>query len=48
MHLLLLSSRLTSELPQKPVPRKATGSALATVKKHSKDSGMKLYAACFW
>lgn len=27
---------------------KATGAALATTKKHSKDSDLKLYGACFW
>ncbi|OAQ91558.1 glutathione transferase [Purpureocillium lilacinum] len=32
---------------QKQVPRKATGAALATTKKHSKESDLKLYAACF-
>ncbi|KAL2207357.1 hypothetical protein CC79DRAFT_1273288 [Sarocladium strictum] len=31
----------------KPVNRKASGAALATIKKHAKDSEMKLYAACF-
>lgn len=36
------------KISQKPVQRKATGTALATAKKHSKDSDMKLYAACFW
>ncbi|KAJ6445606.1 glutathione transferase [Purpureocillium lavendulum] len=33
---------------QKLPVRKATGAALATVKKHTKDSDLKLYAACFW
>lgn len=33
---------------QKPTQRKATGEALATVKKRRKDSDLKLYAACFW
>ncbi|UNI15187.1 Glutathione transferase [Purpureocillium takamizusanense] len=32
---------------QKQIPRKATGAALATTKKHSKESDLKLYAACY-
>jgi glutathione S-transferase len=27
---------------------KATGAALATIRKHAKDNNFKLYAACFW
>jgi hypothetical protein len=27
---------------------KATGAALATVKKHSKEHNLKLYGGCFW
>lgn len=32
----------------KPVPRRASGSALATARKHAKDDELKLYGACFW
>ncbi|KND90357.1 hypothetical protein TOPH_04881 [Tolypocladium ophioglossoides CBS 100239] len=33
---------------QKLPLRRASGAALATARKHSKDSDLKLYAACFW
>lgn len=33
---------------QKPYHTKATGAALNTVKKHSKDHALKLYGSCFW
>ncbi|OTA54309.1 hypothetical protein K449DRAFT_338767 [Hypoxylon sp. EC38] len=32
---------------QKPLPKKISGAALATAKKHSKEHDLKLYAACF-
>ncbi|KAI2783504.1 hypothetical protein F4815DRAFT_442373 [Daldinia loculata] len=32
---------------QKPLPRRMSGAALATAKKHSKEHELKLYAACF-
>ncbi|OTB03069.1 hypothetical protein M426DRAFT_322101 [Hypoxylon sp. CI-4A] len=32
---------------QKPLPRKMSGNALATARKHSKEHDLKLYAACF-
>ncbi|KAI1386953.1 uncharacterized protein F4822DRAFT_411739 [Hypoxylon trugodes] len=32
---------------QKPVPKKMSGAALTTAKKHSKEYDLKLYAACF-
>lgn len=33
--------------PKQPAQRRASGAALTTVKRHSKDSDLKLYAACF-
>jgi glutaredoxin len=33
--------------PKPPAQRRATGAALTTIKRHSKDSDLKLYAACF-
>lgn len=33
---------------QKTYHKKATGLALATVKKHAKEHGLKLYGSCFW
>ena len=33
---------------QKTYHKKATGVALNTVKKHSKDHELKLYGSCFW
>ncbi|KAI0172017.1 hypothetical protein GGR52DRAFT_548688 [Hypoxylon sp. FL1284] len=32
---------------QKPLPKKISGTALATAKKHTKEHDLKLYAACF-
>ncbi|KAI1767687.1 hypothetical protein GGR53DRAFT_481190 [Hypoxylon sp. FL1150] len=32
---------------QKPLPKKISGTALVTAKKHTKDHDLKLYAACF-
>ncbi|KAI0899367.1 hypothetical protein F4806DRAFT_492362 [Annulohypoxylon nitens] len=32
---------------QKPLPKRMSGNALATAKKHSKEHDLKLYAACF-
>ncbi|KAI1375553.1 hypothetical protein F4677DRAFT_421641 [Hypoxylon crocopeplum] len=32
---------------QKPLPKKMSGAALATARKHSKEHDLKLYAACF-
>ncbi|KAK5987634.1 hypothetical protein PT974_11766 [Cladobotryum mycophilum] len=37
----------TKKTQPKPPQRRATGAASATVKRHSKDSDLKLYAACF-
>jgi glutathione S-transferase len=33
---------------QKTYHKKATGAALATVRKHSKEHDLKLFASCFW
>jgi hypothetical protein len=33
---------------QKSYHKKASGLALATVKKHFKENDLKLYGACFW
>ena len=33
---------------QKTYHKKATGEALVTAKKHSKDHELKLYGSCFW
>lgn len=33
---------------QKTYHKKATGAALATSKKHSKEHELKLYGSCFW
>lgn len=33
---------------QKTYHKKATGAALNTVKKHSKEHDLKLYGSCFW
>ena len=33
---------------KKTYHKKATGLALTTVKKHSKEHDMKLYGSCFW
>jgi hypothetical protein len=33
---------------KKSYHNKATGAALATVKKHSKEHNLKLYGGCFW
>ena len=33
---------------KKTYHKKATGDALNTVKKHSKEDEMKLYGSCFW
>lgn len=33
---------------QKAYHKKATGAALTTVKKHSKEHELKLYGSCFW
>lgn len=37
-----------SENTQKTYHKKATGAALATIKKHIKDHELKLYGSCFW
>lgn len=37
-----------SKKTTKPAQRKASGSALATARKHAKDHELKLYGACFW
>lgn len=33
---------------QKTYHKRATGAALGTIKKHSKDHELKLFASCFW
>ncbi len=38
----------TNTKQQKTYHKKATGLALNTVKKHSKDHDFKLYGSCFW
>ena len=37
-----------SKSEQKSYHKKATGAALSTVKKHSKEHELKLYGGCFW
>lgn len=37
-----------SKSTQKSYHKKATGAALATVKKHAKEHELKLYGSCFW
>ncbi len=37
-----------SETEQKSYHKKATGAALSTAKKHSKEHELKLYGGCFW
>ena len=37
-----------TNLNQKTYHKKATGAALATVKKHAKEHELKLYGGCFW
>jgi hypothetical protein len=37
-----------NEEQQKTYHKKATGNALVTVKKHSKDNVLKLFGSCFW
>lgn len=44
----LLARQKEARRNQKPSPWKPTGEAAATAKKHTKDSGMKFYSACFW
>ena len=41
-----MSDNANSE--KKTYHKKATGIALNTVKKHSKDHELKLYGSCFW
>ena len=43
-----VTSELTFCVNQKPINKKASGAAMATIKKHNKDSEIKLLAACFW
>ena len=38
----------TKPREQKTYHKKATGTALGTVKRHSKDHELKLYGSCFW
>ncbi|KAK0383278.1 hypothetical protein NLU13_9191 [Sarocladium strictum] len=44
---LLAKKEKETRKQQKPINRKASGAASTTIKKHAKDSDMKLYAACF-
>jgi glutathione S-transferase len=37
-----------SKSEQKSYHKKATGAALSTAKKHSKEHELKLYGGCFW
>lgn len=39
---------MTDTAEQKTYHKKASGSALATVRKHSKDHELKLFGSCFW
>jgi hypothetical protein len=39
---------MTDAAGQKTYHKKASGSALATVRKHSKDHELKLFGSCFW
>lgn len=43
-----IMSEDTNTKQQKTYHKKATGLALNTVKKHSKDHDFKLYGSCFW
>ncbi|KAK9418514.1 putative GST N-terminal domain-containing protein [Seiridium unicorne] len=43
----ITSQRKESKKTVKPLQRKASGTALATARKHAKEHEMKLYAACF-
>ena len=46
IHSRNMSNKSQSE--QKTYHKKATGAALATVKKHAKDHELKLIGSCFW
>jgi hypothetical protein len=46
--LITLFSSMTDSVKQKTYHKKASGSALATVRKHSKDHELKLFGSCFW
>lgn len=37
-----------SKVQQKTYHKKASGAALVTVKKHSRETDLKLYGSCFW
>jgi hypothetical protein len=39
---------MTDAAEQKTYHKKASGSALVTVRKHSKDHDFKLFGSCFW
>lgn len=43
-----LNAQEKAKKSQKPVPRKVSGQAQITAKKHAKEHELKLYAACFW
>jgi hypothetical protein len=44
----MASSNENTPKEKKSYHTKATGPALATVKKHSKEHTLKLYGSCFW
>jgi hypothetical protein len=44
----MLKEEKQKKKTQKTYHKKATGAALATVKKHSKDHELKLFGSCFW
>jgi hypothetical protein len=41
-------SKTMTDKEQKTYHKKASGNALATVRKHSKDHELKLFGSCFW
>lgn len=41
-------TNITKNQDKKSYHTKATGAALSTVKKHSKEHSLKLYGGCFW
>ena len=46
--LIALSMSDQAKSQQKTYHKRATGAALNTVKKHSKDHDLKLFGSCFW
>jgi hypothetical protein len=44
----ILTQTMTNQAQQKTYHKKASGQALNTVKKHSKETDLKLFGSCFW